>query len=232
LKFQERIELSERLILWDIDGTLLKAKRRGTIPLHLEAVKGHGTELSTIPFEASGMTDSDIIESLLFLSGCQPDYDKLVLVLNELDKLSAQSDLVSLFQVFPGVVETLEFMESKNWDLGILTGNTLSRANSKIEKSGLMKFINPKFLFACAPGETRVAIANRAKTVIRDFGFQKVAIIGDTPADIYVARQVGFQTIAVATGKFSSEILELHKPDLIIQNLRGSEAEFVEFFNH
>jgi phosphoglycolate phosphatase-like HAD superfamily hydrolase len=229
--FDEGNELSERLILWDIDGTLLKARRQGGLPLHLEVARNLGSKLSTIPFESAGLTDSDIIEQLLSLSGNNCDSGALKIALHELDELSVQSDLTTIFEVLPGVVEALEYMKSNSWDIGVLTGNTFRRAMSKIEKIELTGFISQKFIFTCNPGESREDIAKRAHSVLQNFDVQKTTIIGDTPADIFVARQVGYNAISVATGKFDLENLARHKPDLLLKNFHSSLTKVAEFFN-
>ena len=229
LKSTERAKLSEKLILWDIDGTLLRAKRKRETPLHLEVARNLGLKISVIPFESEGLTDSDIMEQLLSLNGKNLNPRTLKAALDELDELSSQSDEDTTFEIFPGVVEALEYMKSNSWDMGVLTGNTFKRAISKMEKSKLERFFDHRFFFTCNPGESRVKIAIRAHSILENFGIRQATIIGDTPADIYVARRVGYQTISVATGRFSLNNLAVHKPDLIIENLDSSLTRVAEF---
>ena len=219
------------LILWDIDGTLLRAKRIREWPLHLEVARSFGSILSTIPFSSEGMTDSDIMSRLLSLSKNSRDSRTLKSSLTYLDQMSNQADSDTVFEVFPGVVNTLEYLTANSLESGILTGNTYNRARSKIERSNLARFFNKDFIFTCNPGESRKDIASRAQQVLQDFEIQIAVIIGDTPSDIHVARQIGYKVISVATGKFQLNDLALHQPDLLIENLDASIQTISTFIN-
>ena len=227
--FDERAKLSEKLILWDIDGTLLKTSRQRTIPLHLEVVRNLGSNFSSIPFETAGMTDSEILNRLLSLSGLRRGARVIKSALDELDRLSNLSDNETHFQILPGVVDTLERLRLTSWKSGVLTGNTFLRAKSKIGKSELSRFFDEMYFFTCIAGESRQDIANRVRTNLMALQIKMVVVIGDTPADIEMARKVGFQVIAVATGKFSSDELKRNKPDLLIDGLESSGIEVIEF---
>jgi len=231
LIFVERDTLSERLILWDIDGTLLKTSRQGTIPLHLEVVRNLGSNFSSIPFETAGMTDSDILHRLLSLSGLRRGARVITSALEELDRLSNLSDKETHFQILPGVVDTLEQLRLTSWKSGVLTGNTFMRANSKIGKSQLSRFFDEKYFFTCLSGESRQDIAYRVRKNLRALQVKMVVIIGDTPTDIEIARKVGFQVVAVATGKFNSEHLKRNKPDLLVDGLESSGFQVIEFMH-
>lgn len=219
------------LILWDIDGTLLRAQRNREWPLHLEVARSFGSILSAIPFSSEGMTDSDIMSRLLSLSKNSRDTRTLTSSLTYLDQISNEADANTVFEVFPGVVRTLEYLAANSLVSGILTGNTYNRARSKIERSNLDKFFNQDFIFTCNPGESRMDIANRAQRVLQDFEINMEVIIGDTPSDIHVARHIGYNVISVATGKFQLDDLALHQPDLLIENLDASINTISTFIN-
>ena len=214
--------MSEVLILWDIDGTLLRAKRFREWPLHLEVARSFGIKLSSIPFSTEGLSDSDIMSQLFALSKNPRDIKALQESLTYLDLISQQSDSETVFEVFPGVVEMLDFFAVNDIDSGILTGNTYNRARSKIERSNLANFFNQDFIFTCNPGESRKDIANRAHNDLQHFGIDLALIIGDTPSDIHVARHIGYNVISVATGKFQLNELAIYEPDLLIENLNES----------
>lgn len=220
--------MTENLVLWDIDGTLLRISRQGVIPLHLEVVKNLGSNLSSIPFETSGMTDSDVIGQLLELSELERNYEVMKFALDQLEELSDKSDNQAIFEILPGVSDILESLRLSSWKNGVLTGNTSRRALSKINKLELSSFFDPRFIFSCTLGESRLDIANRVHSNLNKLQINRVIIIGDTPADIDIARKVGFQVVAVASGKFSSDELRQYQPDLLIDGLESS-TEVLEF---
>lgn len=220
--------MTEKLILWDIDGTLLKISRQGAISLHLEVAKNLGSSLSSIPFEASGMTDSDVIGRLLELSGLGRDFGMMELALDQLDILSEKLENQTNFEILPGVSDMLARLRLNSWRNGVLTGNSMRRALSKINKSDLSSFFDSRFIFTCNPGESRQDIAIRVHKNLNKLQITTVIIIGDTPADIEIARKVGFQVVAVASGKFSSDELGRYQPDLLINGLESS-SEVLEF---
>lgn len=223
--------MTDKIVLWDIDGTLIESSRQSTIPLHIQVVRELGSKLISIPFEAAGMTDSEIIDRLIRLNGTNPNPTVIKTALDNLERLSKEADYSTKFSVLPGVVEILESLILSSWKNGVLTGNTLGRASSKLSKSNLAKFFDAKYIFTCLPGESRQEIADRANAYLLRSGINNVIIIGDTPADIEVAHNVGFRVIAVASGKFSCEELDRFNPNLLLKSLEDAIYKVKDFIN-
>jgi phosphoglycolate phosphatase-like HAD superfamily hydrolase len=130
----------------------------------------------------------------------------------------------------PNVREILEHLEQHHPDVRsyLLTGNTRTGATAKLIHYDLIHFF-PDGAFAEDTGD-RSSIAARALALARRAG--PVAdgglfVIGDTPHDIDCASSIGARTIAVATGGYSLEELEAHKPWRVFAEL-PPPSEFMQ----
>ena len=93
----------------------------------------------------------------------------------------------------------------------------------------MTSYFDSEYIFACEINEKRVDIARRAKHYADTKNLESIVIIGDTPLDISVAREIGARVISVATGKYSKNDLRSHKPDLVIENFNVSAHEILQF---
>ena len=102
-------------------------------------------------------------------------------------------------------------------------------AFSKLEFAGLKDF----FEWGAFGGDGRVrndlvpVLRRRAEE--KGLAFQRVVVIGDTPADVACARADGAEVVAVATGGCGAEELAAAKPDLLVRNLEVDREVFLEF---
>jgi phosphoglycolate phosphatase len=102
----------------------------------------------------------------------------------------------------------------------LLTGNTRGGARAKLSHYDLWKYF-PDGAFAEDTGE-RASIAARAVELARRAGplsDERLFVIGDTPHDVHAANAIGALTIAVATGGYSREELEPHRPWRVLDEL-------------
>lgn len=214
------------VLLWDIDGTLLRVKREGSSSPHKNVLNSHGILVDDSEMRLSGRTDFEIFLELT--KGISGYFDKSIFVpaFEDLNNESSRLDKLSTFDLLPGVADMLNCLVSKGWKHGVLTGNTLNRLKAKIEKSGIANFFIEEYLFGCEFGDSREKIASKAQLYLNEKGQSKVFILGDTPYDIIAARSAHFSVISVATGDFSVEELSRHNPDLIVRDL-FSDADVV-----
>jgi phosphoglycolate phosphatase-like HAD superfamily hydrolase len=116
--------------------------------------------------------------------------------------------------VLPNVREILDRLEGRpDMRSYLLTGNTRGGARAKLTHYDLFKYF-PDGAFAEDASE-RSAIAARALALARREGPVAdggVFVVGDTPHDIECAAAIGARTVAVATGGYSLEELESHRP--------------------
>jgi len=227
----EEDKLSEivGVILWDIDGTLISSKRNSNVNLHQEVLKDLGFGLIDPEFETQGVTDWEILNRLLLSIKYKANQNEMTQILDKLDSLSEGADKETTFLLLPGVLNFLKSFESNFWKHGILTGNTSKRTLAKLDRSTINQYFDTKYIFSCQNGERRIDIARRAYRYLKTYKIAKVIIIGDTPFDILIAKDLGAKVVSVATGKFSISDLGSFEPDLLIKNLKECYTEFNNF---
>jgi phosphoglycolate phosphatase-like HAD superfamily hydrolase len=102
----------------------------------------------------------------------------------------------------------------------LLTGNTRGGAKAKLTHYGLFHYFADG-AFAQDAGD-RSTIADRALDLARQAGpvaDESIFVIGDTPHDIECAAAIGAKTIAVSTGGYSFEELQVHHPWRVMAEL-------------
>jgi len=220
-----------RILLWDIDGTLIRSTRPGgykeyTIPV-LEELFGTAGQLADM--HVSGMTDMQIfIEALGNHGVTHDDVRERIHVLSE--RLTAEAKTVTgngvtFFELLPGVRETLEALDRHpRYASALLTGNIEPMAYLKMELVGLEKFFTLPGAFGDESHNRRdlpALAADRIRKHLKlDLPPEHFIVIGDTPNDIDCARHFGARAVAVGTGRFYSndEILQ-HSPDKFLPDL-------------
>ena len=225
-----------RILLWDIDGTLIRSARPGgykeyTIPV-LEELFGTAGQLADM--HVSGMTDMQIfIEALGNHGVTHDDLRERMHVLSE--RLTAEArkitgNGVTFFELLPGVRETLETLDRHpRYASALLTGNIEPMAYLKMELVGLEKFFTLPGAFGNESHLRRDLPALAAERIRKhlqlDLPPEHFIVIGDTPNDIDCARHFGARAVAVGTGRFYSndEILQ-HSPDKFLPDLTDTGA--------
>jgi len=224
-----------RILLWDIDGTLIHSAQVGayklyTIPV-LEEIFGTAGRLAEM--RVSGMTDLQIVfEALRDVGVSQEEILARAEVL--VSRLTEEARRVTgngekFFVLLPGVRETLEALAAHpRYKSALVTGNIKPMAQLKMELVGLDHFFTLPGAFG-DESHNRRDLPARAAERIREHLQMNLApeqfiVIGDTPNDIDCARHFGARAVAVGTGRFYSteEILEC-KPDALLPDLADVE---------
>ena len=218
-----------RLILFDIDGTLLSAGRaaRESILAALRAVLGWDGTADGNDF--SGKTDPQILRELVeefvgadrFQAELAPVLDRYV---EELRSRLRPEAVVPK----PGVPELLERLAREpNVVLGLLTGNIERGARLKLDPPGFNRY----FPFGAFGDDSAdryrlpaVAVARARERTGRDFAGESVVIIGDSVHDVGCGRPLGARTVAVATGPTSAERLAAERPNALFQDFSDVRA--------
>ncbi|GAB5407730.1 MAG: HAD hydrolase-like protein [Balneolaceae bacterium] len=216
------------IILFDIDGTLLTVDRSFNRPLLRSIIDDLGINypnMESDPF--SGRTDYDIITSFLV----HHDFDEQLYNTFKSIYLRRLSEEIADHHVLRHnhVDEAIDYFSNLDFVVGLLTGNYPDAAVIKLKVAG----IHYEFAFG-AFGEyhkDRNMLPQLALTSIKEMlkiepDPTRFIIIGDTPRDIVCAQSAGMKSIAVTTGKFSSEELSKYNPDLIITSLENPEEWF------
>ena len=216
-----------RLVLFDIDGTLLNSGGMGRAAMQraLGLVFGSPGNPS---YRYDGKTDKQIVREVMRMEGHSDQHidsrmEKLVDLYLEGLREGARS---GKFNVRPldGVPEILDALEQRDdVILGLLTGNVESGARIKLGAAG----IDPDRFKVNAFGSDHEhrpelpAIAQRraGETLGLDIAGDRLVVIGDTPADIECGRSLGAKAIGVASGHYTVEQLQSHRPYAVFASL-------------
>ena len=221
--------MTQKLVLFDIDGTLLisnGAGRRALITVLSEKI-GDPAVFGRVRFD--GKTDPQIIVELLREAGHdEPSREALVEPMAEQYLELLEAELVSPDgprpALMPGATELLDLLDDdERVTLGLVTGNLVRGAALKLRSVG----IDPERFAVGAFGSDS---ANRpdlppiaAQRAEPFFGRiptgEEIVIIGDTPADVTCGQSLGVRAIAVATGNYSSEELSAAGAYFVVENL-------------
>lgn len=224
-----------RVLLWDLDGTLVRGKRFGTfkdytIPM-LERV--FGTSGSLGQMIVSGMTDLQIVEEALRPAGITREHiharrDELQRCYIEEMKLAVGNG-AHVIEVIPGAREALQAAhDHPRYMSALLTGNIEPAAHFKVEVAGLAEFFTLPGAFGNESFDRRdlpALAAGRINAFLNaDLQPNQFIVIGDTPNDIACARHFGARVVIVCTGRIHSEAeLRTHKPDALLPDLLDAD---------
>lgn len=220
---------SQSLVLFDIDGTLM----RGAGPHHKSAlvegvrrITGLTTTLDGFPTQ--GMLDGDLLAAMLRAAGhdesaIQSDLDAIATECQRCYLANCAQDLRPYVCV--GVEPVLAELHTRGVALGLVTGNFSAIGWKKVELAGLRRYFSTG-AFA-EDGATRASLAKIAVERASDAGLlagsYRVSLIGDHTNDIGAAKANDFQSIGVATGLTSLEELLAAQPDIAVRDLRELE---------
>jgi phosphoglycolate phosphatase len=223
-----------RIILWDIDGTLVRSRRNGffkdyTAPVLLR-VFGTAGRLGEVP--VSGMTDLQIISEALRDEGFTAEQvrgraaELGPLYLAELERLTHAEEV---FYALAGAHAALEAVEREPRYLNsLLTGNVEPAAHLKLRLTGLADFFRLPGAFGEDSHDRRdlpaIARERLSRHLQIDLRPEQLIVIGDTPNDIACARHFGARAVAVATGRsYTVADLLAHSPDAVLPDLTDTE---------
>ena len=217
---------AQRLVLFDIDGTLLisrgigrEAKRRAMLE-HF----GMTGDLNNHVF--GGMTDWGILAELLAplgrssadVGGEMADYQRIMA--RHMRDIRADYHA----EAIPHAMELVAGLRDRDDSVvGLVTGNTAMTAEIKLETAGY----DPDWFvigaFGHESGErddlTRLALERAVAHCGRAFAGIDVIVIGDTAADIQAARAIDAVAVAVTTGYGTREQLVESQPDFLLEDL-------------
>ncbi|MEO5904746.1 MAG: haloacid dehalogenase-like hydrolase [Gemmatimonadaceae bacterium] len=228
-----------RIVLFDIDGTLLRSGGVGRIAMERALIRVFGSPGSNA-YHYDGKTDRQIVRDLMRIDGMTDEQidarmDELV---NEYlqglrDELASGDRAV---HVFAGVRELLDALEKRDdIVLGLLTGNVEPGARAKLGAAGIDvdRFkVNAFGSDHELRPELPAVAQRRARELLgKDIAGNRVIVIGDTPADIRCGESIGARAIGVATGRYSTEDLASHGAYAVFENLANTDAVMQRILN-
>jgi phosphoglycolate phosphatase len=225
-RYSERLKRSDALVLFDIDGTLIR--RAG--PHHRQALvdavrRVAGVETTTEDVPVAGMLDRDILTVMMLRAGMSPGAIRRMMpeVVVRAQSIYVRRVPNLARNVCPGVRSMLRRLTNRGVVIGLVTGNLSRIGWRKMERAGL----RPYFRFGAfaemahdRAGLVRAAIrhARRERWIGRH---SAISLIGDHPNDVLAAKANGIRAIAVGTGIVPLGVLRTHSPHIAVPDLRS-----------
>ncbi|MEQ9618282.1 MAG: HAD hydrolase-like protein [Deltaproteobacteria bacterium] len=213
-----------KLLLFDIDGTILLTNGAGTRAANRAFEKIYGLKDAMTGIDAAGKTDPLILGEMFMRSLSREYTSEEAQALYRDYVIYLEEEIVkSPIDIMPGIPFLLESLSvRKDIIMGIATGNIEHGAWIKLRQSRLhshFKFGGFGSDSGSREGLIRKAIERAKSHLKRKDDFDKVFVIGDTPYDIIHGRAAGAVTVAVATGSYSARELGSHNPDYLFDHL-------------
>jgi phosphoglycolate phosphatase len=222
----------DKLLLWDIDGTLVSTGRAGEFALEdsIRANFGEAPDLGGV--EIAGRTDRAIAMQVICKYGREPNLENVARFLDGYVNALARRlpERKPFGTVYAGITSILDEVQRRP-DLaqGLLTGNIHRGAKLKLEHYDVFHYFefgafaddhhdrNALPPFARARAEARYEV---------EFPPHRIFVIGDTPHDVACGKAIGARTIAVATGRFSIDELRACGADAVFADFSDTAAFF------
>ena len=220
-----------RLVLWDVDGTLVDAAKLGRDAFFeaFETVTG-SPPTDMVPF--AGRTDLEIAHDLLAVSGVDPAEDLLDRFEEALVQAMAArvGELGRRGRALPGAEAALARLQHEPGVVqSLLTGNVERNALLKLAAFRLAAYVD--FAAGAYGSDHRVrgelvAIARERAAGLHRIELEPgdVVLVGDTPLDVAAAREGGARAVGVATGPYDEAALAEAGADAVLADLRDTDA--------
>src|SRR5437660_411150 len=218
---------TKRLLLFDIDGTLVNTGGAGVESLKRTVHNRFGVKDDLRDIEIAGKTDRAIIRDILRKYQLDPMEENITSFACEYIAGLPLSLSHARGRVLPGIQQLLGQLKPRpHIVLALLTGNLQEGAKLKLQHYGLWDFF--EFGAFADDHHDRNELGAFAKERARtrhghDFDAADVDVIGDTKHDIACGKAFGARTIAVATGSWSRERLQMCAPDFLFDDLADTD---------
>jgi phosphoglycolate phosphatase len=231
-----------KLVLFDIDGTLLWTDGAGRRAIHRALLDEVGTAGPIDTYRFDGKTDPQIVRELLALAGhpAAAAAGRVAAVCQRyVGLLSAElAKPTQATRLLAGVAELLRALEPHEAAgralVGLLTGNVVAGAALKLRSAGLEP---ARFRVGAYGSDSHrradlpaVAAQRAAALTGRAFAGEDVVIVGDTPDDVACGRPIGARAVAVATGSYDTTALRAAGAAHVFATLTDTQAVLAAMF--
>jgi phosphoglycolate phosphatase len=226
-----------RVLLWDIDGTLIRSTRIDSFKDYAIPVleKLFGTAGRLREMRVSGMTDLQILGEALSDHGYTHEQIRSRIAEIKIHYMTAMEEMMNqnrepMFQILPGVREVLERTTANpRYRSALLTGNIEPAAHLKMKIVGLSDFFTLPGAFGDDSHDRRdlpeIAAARINNHLDLNLRASQFIVIGDTPNDIRCARHFGARAVGVGTGRiYNAGHLRPLAPDALLQDLSDVDS--------
>lgn len=225
----------QRLILWDVDRTLLHTDGIAGEEMRASMAQIFGPVTKRERTFYSGKTDWSIIQNSF------PDFSPEAIATN-MDLFcdvyahnlnQRRDDLHQRSETLPGVVEILRQLQQHDHIIQApLTGNIAAVAHIKLEVLGLLNYLDHDVGAYGNDAENRadlvpIAARRAAEKYGTPLNEHTIIVIGDTPHDIACGKAHNARTVAIATGPYTLDDLQRHEPDALLTDLRDTATAIV-----
>ena len=218
-----------KILLFDVDGTLIRAGGAGRKALNRAAEKLYGQKNACSELSLAGRTDLyNFGQTYRVATGKKPTRAAVERLHQEYLKTLPYYVRAAIrngsYHVPPGLKTLLKHLSrDKRVLLGLGTGNMEKGARIKLEPSGF----NAYFLFGGYGSDSfhrpvllKKAVVRARKLAHARFAPSDVYVIGDTPLDVAAGKKAGYKTVAVGTGFSTWPELVASKPDHLARNYK------------
>jgi phosphoglycolate phosphatase-like HAD superfamily hydrolase len=216
----------ERLILFDIDGTLTRSQN-GYIPFNRAILDTFGIAGDIRSVFPDGMTDPCILveifakaEAGISITDEQLGRFSKNLAVTYAAALQAGTAKIGALRGVPLLLEQLS--GRREFAQGIVTGNFEATARIKLQSAGVAEhlgfgaYANDSSHRPDLPAIAKQRWENRAG---RHISAGCCVVVGDTPKDLEAARANGMKCLLVGTGRYPVEELRYYSPDACVADL-------------
>ncbi|QWF83075.1 HAD family hydrolase [Amycolatopsis sp. CA-230715] len=215
-----------RLVLWDIDLTLVDLRGLGGALYRGALANVAGIELREMP-KFPGRTEVGISTELLRMHGVDPAPETLRKLWAELVLLSEKElpTMAGRGSALPGAAATLSTVAGQDGVVqSLVTGNLPEIARHKLTAFGLDEHID----FAIGgygsssghrPDLVRDAVRKASEKHDARFAPEAVVVVGDTPLDIEAGLEHDATTVGVLTGHHTEEELRAAGAHAVLADL-------------
>jgi phosphoglycolate phosphatase-like HAD superfamily hydrolase len=217
------MRIDRRLLLFDIDGTLITSGGAGEAALKDAMRSRFDVEEDLDGIILAGATDARIARELLQKHSIAVSAENVAALLDtylgHLDERIGRHD----GKLLPGILPLLKALsERSDAVLALLTGNVSRGAEIKLTHYGVWDFFEFGAFADDHHDRNELGKFARARALElhgEEFPPSRIYVIGDTPKDIECGRAIGACTVAIATGHYSSAELRDHAPDFLFEDL-------------
>ena len=218
-----------RLVLFDIDGTLVHTGRAGSRAFDKTLASVFGVRDSVEKVAFGGRTDPSLARELFGLNAIAASPENFHRFFESyvfwLDHLVANSH----GGVCPGVAEFIRDLQAllEPPMLGLLTGNIRLGAEIKLRRYGLWELFVTGGFADDSEDRNHIAAAafQRGRRVLdKNLRPDEILVVGDTPHDVRCGKHIGAKVLAVATGRTPLDELKPHRPDWAVEDLTQISA--------
>lgn len=219
--------MKNRLLLFDIDGTLMLSGGSGREAIRRTCLEILGVEDAMEGIPLHGRIDPNIFSDAVTNAGVPTKHhDKVLRQVMEryFELLPGVIQEIDQARALRGVRDTLNWLESNisTAVMGLATGNFRTSAMIKLSSVSLTNYFEVGGFGE--DGEVRFEVLEAGwKRTVNELGWdlrrEDVLVIGDTTRDIKAARDAGMQVAAVATGSNSLDELRAAEPDWVWEDM-------------